>query len=298
MAIEDNPESRVRYGEELKSRREAAGLTQEELGERAIISRSLIAHFEAGRRRPTPEDAKRLDQALGAGGFFERFRPSLDERQVAEHFQTAKEFEQQATEIREFASTLVPGILQTEAYMRALYRYAVPRMTDEECDEAVVTRIGRARILDNPQSPVVWILMDEAVLRRKVGGPVVMAEQLWHIVELGERHRVRVHLLPFGLGAHALQEGMLSLMRFKELPPVAYVEGWKTGKVWDLLSRVEQGFAAYDLALGDALSHQRSLDLIRSVAEGYEHEAQRAQHPGRVDSSAVAQVELQRRERG
>ncbi|MGW7274293.1 helix-turn-helix domain-containing protein [Streptomyces sp. NPDC054864] len=273
MAIEDNPESRTKYGEELKRRREAAELTQEELSVRAVMSRTHIAHIEAGRRRPDADDAKRLDQVLQAGGFFVRFLPTLDGRKVAEHFEAAKEFEQQATEIREYAAALVPGLLQTAPYARAVFEAGFPSMTDEECDKALVTRLSRARILENPKSPVMWALMDEAVVRRTVGGPHVMAEQLRHIVELAERRRIHPHVLPFGSGAHALMESMVSLMRFKDLPPVVYVEGWKTGKVWDHPLVVQQGFAAYDLALGDALSHQQSLALMRSVAEEYENEA-------------------------
>jgi transcriptional regulator with XRE-family HTH domain len=272
MAIEDNPGSRSSYGEELRRRREAAGLTQEELSVRAIMSRTHIAHIEAGRRRPSVEDARRLDEVLQTGGVLERFLPTLDGRRVAEHFEAAKELQQQATVIREYSAELVPGILQTEGYARAVFQTRFPPMTDEECDKALVTRLGRARILENPWSPVVWALLNEAVLRRPVGGPTVMAEQLRHIVELGEQRRIRAHVLPFGTGAHPLMEGAVSLMWFEDLPPVVYVEGWKTGKVWELPSVVHQCLSAYDLALGDAMSHQQSLALMRSVAEEYEHE--------------------------
>ncbi|MFJ1545307.1 Scr1 family TA system antitoxin-like transcriptional regulator [Streptomyces sp. NPDC088246] len=274
MAIEDNPESRVSYGEELRSRREAAGLTQEQLSQRAILSRTHVAHMEAGRRRPSPEDAQRLDQVLGTGGFFVRFLPTLDGRKVAEHFEAAAEFEQQASVIREYGASLIPGILQTDGYARAVFQTRFPPMTEEECDEALVTRLGRSRILDDPKSPVVWTLLDEAALRRPVGGPLVMAQQLQHVLALGDSRRIRVHVLPFGVGAHTLMEGMVSLMWFEDLPPIVYAEGWKTGKVWDTATVVQQCLAAYDLVLGDALSHQKSLALIRSVAEEYEHEAQ------------------------
>ncbi|MFF8944226.1 Scr1 family TA system antitoxin-like transcriptional regulator [Streptomyces sp. NPDC014864] len=118
MAIEDNPRSREQYGQELKRRREAADLTQEELSQRAVMSRTHIAHIEAGRRRPDVEDARRLDQVLEAGGFFERFLPALDGRAVAEHFAEAAELEQQAVVIKEYANPLVPGFLQTPDYAR------------------------------------------------------------------------------------------------------------------------------------------------------------------------------------
>ncbi|GGW48013.1 helix-turn-helix domain-containing protein [Streptomyces xantholiticus] len=274
MAIEDNPHSRTRYGEELKRRREAAGLTQEELSERAVMSRTHIAHIEAGRRRPDEADARRLDQVLGAGGFFLRFLPALDGKVVAEHFAEALEFEEKATVIREYAPKVVPGILQTEAYAREVLSSGYPPRSASERDRLLVTRLERARILDNFDSPVVWTILDESVLRRPVGGPSGMGEQLRHIVALGESSRIRVHVLPFDVGYHTLMEGEVKLMRFDDLPPIAYVEGLKTGRVWEIPSVVRDCHVAYDHALGDALSHRKSLALIRSVAEDYEHEAQ------------------------
>ncbi|MGW0463999.1 helix-turn-helix domain-containing protein [Streptomyces sp. NPDC003027] len=279
MAIEDNPESRRKYGEELKRRREAAGLTQEQLSEQTIISRTHLAHMEAGRRRPDVSDARRLDQVLVTGGFFERFLPTLDGKAVAEHFAEALEFEGQATVIREYAPKLVPGILQTEAYAREVLTSGSSPKSDEERDRLLVTRLERARILDDFDSPVVWILLDEAVLRRPVGGSEVMCEQLRHIVRLGESRRIRVHVLPFAVGYHAMLEGFVSLMWFEDQPPIAYVEGLKSGRVWEALPVVRECQVAYDHALGDALSHRESLALIRSVAEEYEHAARQVHHP-------------------
>ncbi|MFD9195532.1 Scr1 family TA system antitoxin-like transcriptional regulator [Streptomyces phaeochromogenes] len=279
MAIEDNPQSRVRYGEELRRLREAASLTQEELSQRAVMSRTHIAHIEAGRRRPDVDDARRLDQVLGTGGFFVRFLPTLDGRKVAEHFKEALEFEGKATVIKEYAPTLVPGILQTKAYAYEVLSSAYPRTSDEERDKLLATRLERARILDNFHSPEVCAMLDEAVLRRVVGETEVMCEQLRHIVELSESRRIRVHVLPFSAGAHPLQEGFLSLMWFAELPPIAYAEGVNSGRILELPSAVRDCQEIYDHVLGDALSHRKSLDLLRAVAEDYEHEAQRAQHP-------------------
>ncbi|MEU3251337.1 helix-turn-helix transcriptional regulator [Streptomyces sp. NPDC006997] len=278
MAIEDNPRSREEYGQELKVRREAAGLTQEELSQRVVMSRTHIAHIEGGRRRPDVEDARRLDRVLAAGGFFERFLPVLDGRKVAEHFKGAMEFEGKATEIRLYAPKLVPGILQTPTYAREVLSSGASPRTTEDRDRLLATRLERGRILRDFYSPVVWAMFDEAVLRRPIGGPAVMCEQLRHIVALGESHRIRVHVLPFSRGYHALLEGFVSLMWFEDLPPVAYVEGLKSGRLWELPSVVRECQKAYDHALGDALSHRESLELFRSVTEDYEHEAQRADH--------------------
>lgn len=272
MLGEGIPESRSAYGSELRQRRETAGLTQEALSQRAIMSRTHIAHIEAGRRKPSLDDAQRLDQVLETGGFFQRFLPTLSPRSLADYFSEAAGLEQQATMIREYASSLVPGLLQTEAYARAVLRTYYPPRSKEASDRVVVTRLERARIFDDPVRPVVWTLLDEAVLRRPVGGPGTMAEQLRHITDLGERDRVRVHVIPFAVGAHSLQEGPVMLMWFDDAPPIAYAEALHTGNVVDLPSAVHQCQTLYDQALGDALSHEESLALIAAVTEEYEHD--------------------------
>jgi transcriptional regulator with XRE-family HTH domain len=142
---------RQKYGEELRLRRLAAGMTQEALGELLVCSPTLISHFEAGRRLPSPEDAQRLDLVLKTDGFFARWLKDLDSR-YADHFAAVAELERQATEIRLFALSLVPGLLQTEAYARALFRAYSPNHRSEEVDRRVVNRMERARILD--EAPV------------------------------------------------------------------------------------------------------------------------------------------------
>jgi transcriptional regulator with XRE-family HTH domain len=242
------------YGEWLKAQRESAGLTQQELADVAIMTRSHIAHIEAGRRIPSQEDARRLDRALSTGDVLQSF------------------LEQQATVIREFALSYVPGILQTEAYARAVLRVSFPPRSEEECDRLVVTRLSRAKILEHPVTPVVAVLLDEAVLRRPVGGPEVMSDQIRHIVGLVDKGRIRVHVVPFGLGAHSLMLGMMTLMWFEDQPPAAYSEGTFVGRLYDSPALVQRLQGTYDLALGDALPMKESVALMRAIAEDYVHD--------------------------
>lgn len=258
------------YGDWLREQREAAGMTQQELADAAIMTRSHIAHIEAGRRIPSKEDARRLDQALNTGNVLSSFLPG-DDAPVADYFETARQLEQQATAIREFALTLVPGILQTERYTRAVLEIAVPPWSEDECDRIIRTRLERAKILNNPVTPVVWALLDEAVLRRQVGGPDVMSEQIMHVVRLAEDRRVRVHVLPNTLGAHPLQQSMLSLMWFEDQPPVAYTEALHMAKLHDSPPLVDRLRSAYDCALSDALPRKESLALLRATAKEYGH---------------------------
>jgi transcriptional regulator with XRE-family HTH domain len=258
------------YGEWLKQQREAKGLTQQQLADAAIMTRSHIAHIEAGRRVPSKDDAKRLDRALNTGNVLSSFLPQVDDAAVADYFEPARVLEQQATMIREFALTFVPGILQTEAYARAVVSMRFPPWSEEECDRRLRTRLDRTRILDDPMTPVVWALLDEAVLRRPVGGPEIMADQILHIVSLVERRRIRAHVLPLGAGAHPIAQGLLTLMWFEDQPPAAYSEGVSLGKVHDSPAVVQRLQDLYDLALGDALSLKESLALMRAAAKEYE----------------------------
>ncbi|RXS68353.1 XRE family transcriptional regulator [Streptomyces sp. TM32] len=258
------------YGDWLREQRESARLTQQQLADAAVMTRSHIAHIEAGRRIPSKEDARRLDQALNTGNVLSSFLPK-DDAAVADYFEAARHLERQATMIREFALGYVPGILQTERYTRAVMRTAFPPWSEAERDRLVVTRLERAKILADPVTPTVWAILDETVLRRPVGGPEVMAEQIMHIVRLAEDERVRVHVLPFGLGAHPLMHGMLTLMWFEDQPPVAYSEAVSTGKLHDSPALVQRLQGAYALALSDALPLKESLALMRATAKDYGH---------------------------
>ncbi|MGX1561931.1 helix-turn-helix domain-containing protein [Streptomyces sp. NPDC055506] len=257
------------YGDWLKQQREAAGLTQQQLADMAVMTRSHISHIEAGRRIPSKEDARRLDRALNTGNVLSSFLPAEDAA-VADYFEAARLLEQQAVMIREFALSYVPGILQTAGYARAVLGTAFPRVSEDECDRRLVTRLGRARILDDPVTPVVWALLDEAVLRRQIGGPNVMAEQIMHLVRLGESGRIQVHVMPFELGVHPLLSNMLTLMWFEDQPPMAYGEGLHMGKIHDAPSVVQDLQHRYDFALGNALPLKESLTLLRATARDYE----------------------------
>lgn len=125
------------YGVWLREQREAARLTQQQLADLAVMTRSHIAHIEAGRRIPSKEDARRLDTALGTGNVLTSFLPQSDEG-AADRFKAAMALEQQATMIREFGVSWMPGILQTEQYARAVLDSAFPPWSAKERDAAVM----------------------------------------------------------------------------------------------------------------------------------------------------------------
>lgn len=260
---------RAFYGAELRRLREAAGLSQEQLGERIFCSGTYVGQFESATRRPQRDLSKLLDEVLGSGGHFQRLCELARQSKHAEYFADAAELEKLAKTISEYAPMLVPGLLQTEAYARALIRATLPLASQEEVDGYVRARMDRQRLLDHPTTPQLWAVLHETVLRVPMGGASVMREQLRHIAGLARARRLLVQVLPFAATAHALLNGMASLMTFCDAPPVVYTEGSHIGQLIDETALVARYQASYDLARAAALSPAASLKLIESVAEDY-----------------------------
>ncbi|MFC8591159.1 helix-turn-helix domain-containing protein [Streptomyces atroolivaceus] len=269
--LDPSASPRALLGAELRHRREGAGLSQDDLGAPLFVSGSFIGQLEAGTRRMQADQAQKLDEVLDAGGFFTRNCAALKKSKYPDHFAEAAEAEQEATAIREYAPLLIPGLLQTEAYARAVFRAYQPTATEDVIDELVAARLERAHLLADPTTPLVWVVLDEAVLRRHKGGRAVMAEALRHIAALAHRHRAIVQVLPFSAGAHRALEGPLKLMSFPGAPPLAYLQGLGTGQLQDDPATVRQYELTYDLVVASALSPEASLALIESVAEDYTH---------------------------
>ncbi|MFD8005182.1 helix-turn-helix domain-containing protein [Streptomyces mirabilis] len=272
--LDPSASPRALLGAELRHARENAGLSQDELGRPLFVSGSFIGQLEAGTRRMHLEYARQIDEILGANGFFERNCKALSKSKYPDHFAEAAEAEAIATAIREYAALLIPGLLQTEGYARAVFRAYQPTATEDVIDELVAARLERARLLADPTTPLLWAVLDEAVLRRKVGGAAVMTEALRHVATLAQQHRVIVQVLPFGAGAHAAMQGTIKLMSFEDAPPLAYLQGPNTGRLEDDPATVTRHELTYDLLGATALSPRESLALIESVAEDYAHEDQ------------------------
>lgn len=263
---------RALLGAELRFQREQAGLSQEELGKPLFVSGSFIGQLEAGTRRMQPEYARRLDETLGTGGFFARNCAAATTSRYPDHFAEAAEAEAVAQSIKEYAPLLIPGLLQTEGYARAVFRAYQPTAPEEAIDELVAARLARAEILSHPTDPLLWVVLDENVLRRVVGSPSTMAEALGRVRHLAERRRIIMQVLPFAAGAHPALGGGLKVMDFPDAAPLVYVEGLGTGKLIDDPVMVSRYRLSYDLLGAAALSPEASLTLIASVAEEYAHE--------------------------
>jgi len=258
------------FGTELKRRREDAGFTQVELGARVFVSGGYIGQFEQAIRKPQLDVAQRIDQLLQSGGFFERmWKKLIKEERYAEYFTHAAELERLAVEICEFAPAVVPGLLQTAEYTRAIYLASNPLAADEYIEEMIRLRMDRAQLLKDATRPVYWVVLHETVLRVPVGDRATMARQLDHIAAMAHERKALVQVLPFEAGAHPQMGKMMTLMEFDDAPPTAYTEGVLSGNLLDDPAVVKRTHADYDLLRAAALSPEASLALIESAAEDY-----------------------------
>jgi hypothetical protein len=178
------------FGAEVRRAREAAGMTLADLG--AVVPRdaSTVSRVESGLLNPTERFSHACDESFPQmGGWFTRFYN--DSRRwdgpYPRWFADWVDAEGRATVVRWWEPLLVPGLLQTPEYARALFNAWQTTGTDDEVENLVTARIDRQRIFDRPKPPSLWALLDEGVLRRSIGGAKVMHDQLAHLAELAER---------------------------------------------------------------------------------------------------------------
>jgi transcriptional regulator with XRE-family HTH domain len=252
------------FGAELRRRRVAAGMSQDQLGQAITYSAALVGRVEVGERMPSPDLAQRCDDALATGGLFAHLRQSMDSDMHAypTWFREFVEREREATSIREFNALAIPGLLQTEDYARALFRACKPADTDEEISQQVAARLERQRILDRVKPPMLWAVVDEGVLRRPVGGARVFRDQLAHLAKVGRRPGVVFQVMPFSAGAHAGLLGEFIVLGLPAGRDVAYTESVESARLIDHADEVAAFNLVFDLIRAVALSPQASLDFV------------------------------------
>jgi hypothetical protein len=188
---------------------------------------------------------------------------------IPEHYATYIGFEAEADQIWNFEAATVPGLLQTEAYARAMFQGGASRLSDEEIARRVEVRLQRQEILREADPPRLWFVLDEAVIRRQVGGPGTLSGQLRRIVEVASLPHVDIQVMPFAVGAHPGTPGSFIVLRFPEPndPPVVYIETM-AGDLYPESQRDIEGVTlAFDRLRAMALSPNDSATLIRQAAE-------------------------------
>lgn len=264
----------------LRTAREQAGLTWETVAEEMGWSESKLYRIENDKSRVLTRDVTRLLRLYGVSGdkaeaLLELARQAREPEwwhrysaAIPEWFRVFVMLEGAASEELGYEPELVPGILQTEAYARAIVATAPPTVTEELIQERVAVRLGRQTRLDGQQPLRVWFVLNEAVLRRNVGGPAVMGEQVERLAALAARRNVTLQVLPFGAGAHPAMEGSFAVLRFPrdDVPDRVYVDLHVGAAYFQAPAEIERCRWVLDSLRASALSPDDTADLLRTCA--------------------------------
>jgi transcriptional regulator with XRE-family HTH domain len=260
------------FGAMLAYYRTRAGLTPEQLGTRIFVSGSQIRKVEAGTRTPTDDLAKACESIseLGCNGalseLYEILGEKLKRRAYPGWFAGWPDKEAQARRLRSFELVVVPGLLQTADYARAVLSSRVGA-TEDELDEAVAARLARQQILEREQPPELWAILDEGVLRRPVGGPEVMRGQLTHLATMARRPHIVVQVIPLAAGAHeGLRGGAFMIADFEDAATIAYQDTAVSGQIIEDASEADALAHTWDTLRLEALPRTASLRLIEETA--------------------------------
>jgi transcriptional regulator with XRE-family HTH domain len=261
----------------LRQRRMERGLSQDALGAEVHVSGSQIGHYESGRSIPPDELAKALDAFLGTGDECQRLVKQARGEAVAPWLRPWKENEERAILIRTYQPNLVPGLLQTEEYARAIL--AAGPHTEIQVEERTRERMARqAATLSRPDPAMLTAIIGEAMLRHD--DPNVMKDQLDHLVDIGHRPNVHIRVLPFSAGLHAGLTGAFAIATLPTGAPVVYLEDQVEGKIGARLQDIRHVSTVWETLCARALPCDQSRNLILRVIDDYEERAKLAkEHP-------------------
>ena len=270
--------ARLVLGARLRGLREAAGISPEEAGEAIRGSRSKISRLEHGRTGFKARDMTDLLTCYGVRDMAERATLlELAEHANADSWWQAYgdvvpawleqylDMERAACLIRAYEAQHVPGLLQTGDYARALLRSGLPGAPDAEVERRAELRLLRQQVLHCAGPARLWVVIDEAALRRRVGGTAVMRAQIERLIEASRLPNVRIQVLPLSAGGHAAGGGRVTVLRFgeSELPDVVYLEQMLTAVY---LSRPEDS-AHYRDVLNRLTTQAGDLDATTATLE-------------------------------
>ncbi|WP_406288178.1 helix-turn-helix domain-containing protein [Embleya sp. NBC_00896] len=271
---------RILLGSQLRRLREAKGISREEAGYEIRASESKISRMELGRVSFKERDVADLLTMYGVGdeteraallglaaeanaqGWWHNYNDILPS-----WFQVYVGLEEAASVIRTYEVQFVPGLLQTPEYARAVVVAGQPSASVAEVDRRVGLRMQRQSILYRDKPPRLWVVLDEAALRRPIGGRDVMRDQVRHLIEMAALPNVTIQIMPFRFGAHAAEGGPFLLLRFPEsdLPDVVYLEQLTSALYLDKRDEVDAYTEVMDRLSVDGMPPDKSVDLLQRI---------------------------------
>jgi hypothetical protein len=267
-------------GAQLRRLRETAGVTRDDAGYHIRASGSKISRMELGRVSFKERDVTDLLDFYGIGDLAEKEKlvqltreanapPWYQKFQdvVPDWFHVFVGLEEAAQLIRVYEIQFVPGLLQTEEYARAVILQGAPGLESDEVERRVALRMGRQKLLTREKPPRYWVIMDEAALRRPMGGRDVHVGQIERLIDLVGEPNITIQVMPFRYGGHAAEGGAFTIMRFPEtdLPDVVYMEYLTGAHYVDKPEEVERYTAVMERLSVAGTSPDRTREILSGM---------------------------------
>jgi transcriptional regulator with XRE-family HTH domain len=272
---------RRELGALLRALRNQNGLTVEQAADQLLCSPSKVSRMETGHGPATPRDIRDLCDLYGVTDQAERDRLRTLAREGKQtgwwqgydlDFSTYVGLEADAIGLQYYQSIIVPGLLQTADYARAMLEVSIPKLSPERIDELLEVKLKRQRILSGERPLHLRAVLDEAALHRVVGGPAVMAGQLDRLVGLTSNLNVTIQVVPFGAGAHPAMDSTFNILEFAgSVPRVVYVEGLVGWIYLDRPAEIDRYQQVFEHLCTLALSPKESIDLVAKIGSEYKH---------------------------
>jgi hypothetical protein len=257
------------FGAEVRRAREAAGMTLADLGATVPCDASTVSRIEAGLLHPTGRFVAACMEAFPQLEWLSRFYEDSQmwgDGAIPRWFEDWLNMERVASTLRTWQPLLIPGLLQTADYARAMYSAGFLSADDGEVDQLIAARMARQRIFDRPNPPNLWIVLDEAVLHRLIGTPKTMYDQLLQVADMSMRSYICVQVVPSSTGAHAGLSCSFHIASAQGKRDLLYMEAVE-GVTEERSALVSKAALIFDLVRSDALARSASRDLILKVAE-------------------------------
>ncbi|MFI2378778.1 Scr1 family TA system antitoxin-like transcriptional regulator [Streptomyces sp. NPDC018964] len=253
-------------GKVIKMCREREGMTQAGLATAIRYSEEQVSSVERGRRAPAEEFLEAADRVLEAGGLIAGLKKEVEKARFPKKVRDLAKLEAEAVEICAYDNSVINGLLQTEEYLRAVFGSRRPAFSEEEVDRLVTARLARQEVIKSKQANLSFSFVhDEAALRRRVGGRMVLRRQLERLLEIGQKRNVEIQVLPLDREDNAGLGGPFHLLRLKEGATVAHNEVQRTSRLISERKEIQILELRYGVIRAQALPPRESLAFVEKV---------------------------------
>ncbi|WLW53844.1 helix-turn-helix domain-containing protein [Streptomyces sp. YU58] len=217
-------------GRQLKLRREAVGMRAADFGTAVGYGEDMVYKIEGGKRIPRQEFLNRADEVLEAGGLISATWEDVKKVRYPKRVRELGKLEEKAVEIGVYECNSVHGLLQTPNHARTLFEAAQPPYSQDDVDRMVAARLARQSVFDRDPAPSIHFVLEEAVVRRPVGGTMMWRQQLERLLEVGRLRNVTLQVMPTKSDAHPGLDGKIELLKFPDGTAVGRSDGAFNGR--------------------------------------------------------------------